>query len=357
MIDGVSGVELMLAVMDLTPAPTPVPPPDRPWAPKPLPGAFELWSDAVFDQRLKEVRAFALAQERMLDPRQSFSFAMDMLRSSTTATRTGVRPPAPLLWNRQVGPRRDLAWCTMPFKEIRGIRSSLGGTVNDIVLTILGGALGQYLRHHGARVTKDTTVRIMSPVNVRKESEHQSLGNRVSMMLTEIAAGVTNPLARLESVRCETERAKSQQQANAFDSLLGLTESAPSLFAALAGRGNLPPGMINLVCTNVPGPQIPLYSCGVRALASIGMLPLMGDLGIGVAVGTYDQDFAFSVTCDPAIVPDVDFMRDLIAGEFRTIRALAGVPASDLPSIDRMVQPRTPQGRFAPRAPSVGAVT
>jgi hypothetical protein len=134
--------------------------------------------------------------------------------------------------------------------------------------------------------------------------------------------------------------------------MLGLTENAPALFAALAGTGNLPPGMINLVCTNVPGPQIPLYACGVRSLATYGMLPLMGDLGIGVAVGSYDQDFYFSITCDPDIVPDVDHMRDLIAAEFRAMRDVAGVPASDLPKISREPQPRTAQGRFAPRAQS-----
>jgi WS/DGAT/MGAT family acyltransferase len=353
MIDGASGVELVLATMDLTPTPTPVPPPETPWNPKPLPGPFQLWSDAMFDQRISDIRTFAEAQERVLDPRRGFRFFVDTTRSTTTAARTGVRLPSPLLWNRRVGPRRDLAWCTMRFKEIRGIRSALGGTVNDVVLTILGGALGQYMADHGVRVNKRTTVRVMNPVNVRKESEQQSMGNRVSMMLTEIPAGIADRADRLAAVRKETERAKSQDQASAFDVLLGMTQSAPAVFAALAGNANLPPGMINLVCTNVPGPQIPLYSCGVRSLASLGMLPLIGDLGIGIAVGSYDQDFAFSITCDPEIVADVEHMRDLVVSEFRALRDLAGVPASDLPAIVHGPQPRAATGRFAPKATSV----
>ena len=353
MIDGVSGVELALATMDLTPDPTPIPPPERPWAPKPLPTPWQLWSDAMFDQSIENIRAFALAQERLLDPRQSFRFGLDLLRSTTTATRSSVRMPRPLSWNRPVGPRRDLSWCSMPFKEIRGIRGALGGTVNDVVLTILGGALGRWLKDHHARVDARTTIRVMSPVNVRKESEQQALGNRVSMMLTEIPAGIADGVERLAAVRQATERAKSQNQAGAFDTLLGLGSSAPAVLAAIAGSGNLPPGMINLVCTNVPGPQIPLYSCGVRSTASYGMLPLVGDLGIGVAVGSYDQMFGFSITCDPNIVPDVDHMRELFVAEFRALRAAAGVPDSDLPVIERTPLPRTAQGRFAPRATSV----
>jgi WS/DGAT/MGAT family acyltransferase len=353
MIDGVSGVELMLATMDLTPQPTPVPPPDQPWAPKPLPTPFELWSDAMFDQQLSNVRAISDAQERLLRPMEGFRFLTQTLRSSATAARSGARLPSQKIWNRGVGPRRDVSWCTMPFKEIRGIRSALGGTVNDVVLTILGGALGRYMREHGARVNARTTVRVMSPVNVRKESEQQSMGNRVSMMLTEIPAGIEDQQERLAAVRAETERAKKQDQAAAFDAMLGLTDTAPAVFAALAGRGNLPPGMINLVCTNVPGPQIPLYACGVRSIGTYGMLPLMGDLGIGVAVGSYDQDFYFSITCDPDIVRDVDRMRDLIVSEFRVLRSIAGVPPSDLPAISRTPQPRTARGRFAPRATSV----
>jgi WS/DGAT/MGAT family acyltransferase len=353
MIDGASGVELVLATMDLTPTPTPVPPPETPWDPKPLPDPFQLWRDAMFDQRISDIRTLAEAQERLLDPRRGVRFLLDTTRSTATAARTGVRLPSPLLWNRRVGPRRDLSWCTMPFKEIRGIRSALGGTVNDVVLTILGGALGRYMADHGVRVNKRTTIRVMSPVNVRTESEQQTMGNRVSMMLTDIPAGIADRADRLDAVRKETARAKTQGQAGAFDSIVGITQNAPAVFAAIAGAGSLPPGMINVVCTNVPGPQIPLYSCGVRSLASLGMLPLVGDLGIGIAVGSYDQDFGFSITCDPDIVPDIDHMRDLFVAELGARRDRAGVPASDLPAIVRGPQPRAASGRFAPRAASV----
>ena len=104
----------------------------------------------------------------------------------------------------------------MNFQEVRGIRSKLGGTVNDVMLTILGGALGRYLREHGAN-TEGATLRFMIPVNVRDESEQGALGNRVSMMLPEIPIGIANPADRLTAVRAEMERLKSANQAGAFD--------------------------------------------------------------------------------------------------------------------------------------------
>jgi diacylglycerol O-acyltransferase / wax synthase len=339
MIDGVSGVELALTTMDLTPEPTVVPPPAEPWRPGPLPGRVSAWNDAFFDQQLKNLRAFAELQENLLDPRRGFRWITDMVRATGTAARTGVRLPSPAPWNRPVGTKRDAAYCSMPFQEIRGIRTALGGTVNDIVLTILGGGLGRYLSARGRGRRPD--LRIMIPVNVRKEGEQAALGNRVSMMMPAIPSGVADPVERLAAVRKQTERAKSSNDAGSFDMLLGLADNAPAVFGALAGRGFLPPGMVNLVCTNVPGPQIPLYSAGHRMIMSYGLLPLVGDLGIGVAVGSYAQEFGFTITVDPNIVPDVEHMRDCIVAEFRSMRDLAGVAAADLPRMEpKRVRPK-----------------
>jgi WS/DGAT/MGAT family acyltransferase len=333
MIDGVSGVELALTTMDLTPEPTIVPPPKEPWQPAPLEGRVSAWNDAFFDQLLKNLRAFTELQENLLDPRRGFRWVTDMVRATGAAARTGIRLPSPAPWNRQVGTKRDAAYCSMPFQELRGIRSALGGTVNDIVLTILGGGLGRYLSARGQRQRR-ADLRIMIPVNVRRENEQAMLGNRVSMMMPAIPAGITDPSERLAAIRKQTERAKSANDAGSFDMLLGLADNAPAVFGALAGRGFLPPGMVNLVCTNVPGPQIPLYSAGHRMIMSYGLLPLVGDLGIGVAVGSYAGEFGITITCDPNIVPDVERMRDSIAEEFRTMRDLAGVAPANLPRVE-----------------------
>jgi WS/DGAT/MGAT family acyltransferase len=218
----------------------------------------------------------------------------------------------------------------MSFQEVRGIRSRIGGTVNDVVLTILGGALGRYLRTHGVN-TEGQKVRLMIPVNVRAEGEKGALGNRVSMMLPEVPLGILNPADRLVAVRAEMERLKTQEQASAFDSFARLSRNAPAAFHALAGLNGVPAGGANLVCTNVPGPLIPLYSVGHRMQAHYPMVPLAADLGIGVGITSYDKGLYLGIMSDPDIINDVDLIKDYVDEEFRLLRTLAEVPESDLP--------------------------
>jgi hypothetical protein len=151
------------------------------------------------------------------------------------------------------------------------------------------------------------------------------------MMLPQIPVGIEDPIERLAAIRKEMDTLKASDQGAAFDRLLGLVENAPAAFSALAGRFGVLPGMINLACTNVPGPLIPLYGTGHRMLDFYPMLPLAGDLGLGVAIMSYDQHLHWGISCDPEIVPDVDAIGRLIGEEFVALRDAAGVPATDLP--------------------------
>jgi WS/DGAT/MGAT family acyltransferase len=220
----------------------------------------------------------------------------------------------------------------MSFQEVRRIRGALGGTVNDVVLTLLGGALGRYLRSKGVN-TQDMTVRIQIPVNVRSEDQKGALGNRVSMMMPEIPVGIADPAARLNVVREEMERRKSRDEASAFDSLLRLVENVPAAYHALAGMRGVPQGALNLVCTNVPGPLIPLYSVGHRMVAHYPMVPLAGDLGIGAGITSFDQGLYLGIMSDPALVEDVDAIARYFDEEFRQLKAAAGIEAADVPDL------------------------
>ena len=352
MIDGVSAVELALATLDLVPNPPPIPPPPAAWQPARPPDAVRSWGDALFDQWASNMSTIAEFQRNLLDPRALSRVSADLARSVWTAVGAAVRRTAPMIWNRPIGKRRAAAYTSVSFQEIRGIRSALGGTVNDAVLTIIGGALGSYLREHKQPV-EGRSVRIMIPVNVRKESEQGSLGNRVSMMLPRIPVGIVDPELRLQEVRAQMDRAKSANEAGAFDTLLRLSENAPAVFEALIGAGSLPPGTVNLVVTNVPGPLTPLYTVGHRMLTTYGLLPLIGDLGIGIAVGSYDKALIFCVTCDPTIVPDVERICELIEDEFLKLRAAAGVAPSDLPDVTPVpVVVHTPPVRVKRAAPA-----
>ncbi len=355
LVDGVSGIELLLAVLDLVPDPEPTPPPAQPWRPKEPPSPLESWSDAVFDQAGQNFRAFTEFQQHMLEPREQIQRIMKLARALEVALPAALKPLAKAPWNRPIGGRRRVAWTSMSFQEVRRIRGALGGTVNDVMLTILGGALGRYLQDHGVK-TDGVKMRLQIPVNVRRENEKGALGNRVSMMLPEIPVGIVDPAARLAAIRAEMERLKSQDQANAFEELLRLAENLPALTHALIGMGGVPQGALNLICTNVPGPMIPLYSVGHRLLEHYPMVPLAADLGVGVGITSFDKGLYLGIMCDPAIVEDVEKIAEYAAAEFRALREAAGVSESDLPDIGAPHRGRHgPNGASAPAPDSTPA--
>lgn len=332
LVDGVSGIELLLATLDMVPDPAPTPPPAEPWQPKPAPDPVASWADAMFDQWGEHLRLLTEYQQQMLDPRGQTKRMLDFARALEVALPAAFRQPSKTIWNKPIGAKRRVAWTEMSFQEVRGIRGALGGTVNDVMLTILGGALGRYLRGRGVK-TDGVTVRVQIPVNVRREDQRGQLGNRVSMMLPELPVGIDDPAARLQAVREEMARLKSAQQADAFDALLRVASNLPAAYHALAGMGGVPQGALNLICTNVPGPMIPLYSVGHRMLAHYPMVPLAADLGLGVGITSFDKHLYLGVMCDPGIVPDVDAVTRYADEEFRALREAAGVPESDLPDV------------------------
>jgi WS/DGAT/MGAT family acyltransferase len=345
LVDGVSGIELLLAVLDLTPDPAPTPPPAEPWRPKPPPGPLEAWTDAMLDQIDQNVRAWGEWQTDLLDVRAQMRRMNDVSRAMQIALPLAMRQPQKAIWNRPISGKRRATWTEMSFKEVRGIRSALGGTVNDVMLTLLGGALGSYLRAHGVN-TSGLTVRMQIPVNVRSEDQKGALGNRVSMMLPSVPVGIIDPAQRLQAVRAEMERLKSNDQASAFEALAELFENIPAAYHALAGMNGVPQGAVNLVCTNVPGPLIPLYSVGHRLLAHYPMVPLAADLGVGAGITSYDKALYVGIMSDPEIVGDVDRIGEFIDAEFRALREAAGVAVSDATDVEigHRAQAASPNG-------------
>jgi WS/DGAT/MGAT family acyltransferase len=334
MVDGVSGIELLLAVLDLVPSPEPTPPPAEPWKPAELSRPLESWADAVFDQWNRDIHAFTEWQQNLLDPRSQVRQMTELGRAMQVALPAAMRRPAATPWNKPITGKRRVAVTHMSFQEVRGIRSAIGGTVNDVMLTILAGALGRYLDEHGVK-TPGMTLRVMIPVNVRADDEKGALGNRVSMMLPELPVGIPNAAERLAAVQGEMGRLKEHHQAGAFESLMRMGTNLPAAYYALAGMGGVPPGGANLVCTNVPGPMIPLYSVGHRMLEHYPLVPLAGDMGIGVGITSFDKSLYLGIMSDPTIIDDVDKIARYAAEEFTMLRDAAGVPVSDLPDFAR----------------------
>jgi hypothetical protein len=170
----------------------------------------------------------------------------------------------------------------------------------------------------------------MIPVNIRLEDEKAALGNRVSGMLSPLPIGEPNAAVRLQRIRDQTETLKKENQAGTVELLMRLGSFAPVPLQALAGM-TMQNNAINMICTNVPGPMIPLYCVGHLLREHYPMVPLSLNMGLGAGVTSYNHKLFFGLMADPKAMPDVDMLKECIDESFLELRAAAGVDVMDLP--------------------------
>jgi WS/DGAT/MGAT family acyltransferase len=219
----------------------------------------------------------------------------------------------------------------VPFAEVRAIRSVLGGTVNDVALTIVSGAMKRYLEAHG-QSTDGVELRIMAPVNIRPEGQEMALGNRISSMFPDIPVGIKDPIERARAVRERMEWLKKDGQPTGVDALFQMLDLIPpAVLRLVGGMPQIPNPVLNMICTNVPGPMIPLYVVGHRLLGQYPLVPLAWDLGMAVCITSYDHKLFISLTADANIVPDLPLLRQFFDESFKELRTAAGVVPTDLP--------------------------
>ena len=326
LIDGASGVELTMLIYDLDKnAGEPVPP-NEPWEPAAPPSAAELLQDAVQEN----IRSFA---EK--NPVQLMTGAANNLRQLGKAgevmAKFAAQPAITAPFNAGlVGPKRRVGWLKKDFAEIREIRRHLGGTINDVVLTVVSEAVARYLELNKER-TDGQYMRIMCPVNIRTEDGKGALGNQVSAIFPRLPATPINPLERLHTVIAETERIKREEEAQAMTimqesmphipplamaatQMVG-TQFDPTAFAArnpapplpkLPGGYRPPNPGYNFTCTNVPGVQVPQYLCGLEVTDTIGLLVLNGNVGFSITILSYNRQLFFNFICEPRLLPDLE---------------------------------------------------
>jgi WS/DGAT/MGAT family acyltransferase len=333
LVDGVSGIELLMIVLDVSPNPAPPPPPDEDFQPPPLPDTLTRYSDALFDQLADSFKTASAIQKSLLNTIDDPASARSVSRALETALPYFARPGQRAPFNGPFSGERRLAWSDCSFAEVRAIRRTCGGTVNDVVLTVLGGALSRYYEAHDLP-TDDKLARVLTPVNVRREDERGSLGNRITMLLVEVPLGVHNPVERLNAVRERTENLKRNHIADGMEMAGDALNSLPPMMQALMGALPKPPNTVgNMVCTNVPGPMIPLYCVGHPLEAHYPMVPIAWEMGVGCAVTSYNQRLYFGLMADAKAAPDVDRLGDFLTQAYVELRSAAGVESIDMPEV------------------------
>jgi diacylglycerol O-acyltransferase len=306
LVDGVSGVDITTVLFDLEPEPDD--PPVRPpkWAPRPEPTDLQILGDALRERATSPremVRGFRAV---LRGPRQ-------VLRGiGATGQMLGAGMSAPSTpFNVEIGPHRRLAFVRTDLSLLKRVKDQYGGTVNDVVLSVVSGALGNYLRARG-HDTEDLELRAMVPVSIRAEEEHGALGNRVSAMMAPLPVWSEDPVERLRQITETMGDLKGSGQAVGAEILTRVTDFAPPTIASQAARLQPAQRFFNLVVTNVPGPQFPLYVLGRRMQSIFPMVPLARRQALCVGIMSYDGEVDFGLIGDYDAMADLDsFALDL----------------------------------------------
>jgi WS/DGAT/MGAT family acyltransferase len=303
LIDGVSGVDITTVLFDTEAEPT-APPHGEQWIPRPEPSSAQMLSEALLERATTPAEAVRGARALFRRPRQVLSSIRETVSAAGSFARTGTAAPdSPL--NVKIGPYRRFVWVQTDLGELKAIKNEAGGTVNDVVLAAVSGALARFLHGRGHSTDK-LELRAMVPISVRSADEHGALGNRVSAYMAPLPLWCNDPVERLRRVSSTMGDLKQSQQAVGASILTELGDFAPPTILSQASRLQSRQRFFNLVVTNVPGPQFPLYLLGRRLEAIYPMVPLAENQSVCFGIMSYDGQVNFGLTADYDAVPDLD---------------------------------------------------
>jgi WS/DGAT/MGAT family acyltransferase len=335
-IDGASGNEMTVALLDLTPE-VAEHEPEEEWVPDRVPSDAELLGYA----------ATSLA-------RQPFRVARALGKTAGGALAVRRRnrerpnlepPPSPFQaprtsFNTAITPRRSFAYTSVPLPLVKAVKNAAGATVNDVVLALCAGALRSYLDSQGEQL--DGPLVAMVPVSVRSDDEKDALGNRVTSTFASLATDVDDPVKRLEVIHECMAEVKEQQRALGADTLGDWAEFAAPAVAGLAARlysrtrmADRHRPLFNVTISNVPGPPFPLYSIGARMVANFPVGPIMDGGGLNMTVMSYLDQLDFGLQACPDVLPDLWSLADALPAALDELVAATGVDPADAEKLSR----------------------
>jgi len=323
LVDGVSGVDIVTVLLDLEP--TPVDPPgEDDWTPAPEPSRAQLLAEGAKGLVKTPIDLAGGALSAARDPGGAFASAREAAEGIGEAAWAGLNPAPDVPLNVPIGSHRRVRWMTCSLADFKAAKNELGGTVNDVVLTVVAGALARWLRTRGVR-TEGLELRALVPVSIRAEDEHGQLGNRIAAMRGPLPVYASDPRERLAIVRQEMDGLKESKQALGAEVIAGLQDFAPPTLLAQASRLNFSTRLFNLIVTNVPGPQFPLYLRGreLEQMVPIAFLP--ENHALAIAIMSYRGSLTFGLLGDFDAMPDIDDVAAYIGDGITELLEVAGI--------------------------------
>ncbi len=303
-VDGASGVDIATVLFDLNPVPE-QPHSDDAWSPQPEPSSATLLTKGVEDVARAPVRAVRRLERAVQHPESAVKQVRDAVEAVSEVGWNFANPAPKVPLNVEIGSHRRFAWVRSDLDNFKRVKDALGGTVNDVVLAVVTGALREWLRGRGIR-TEGLELRAQVPVSIRASDEHGQLGNRLAVMRAPLPVYIADPIRRLESVSQAMKGLKQSKQALGAEVISRFNDFAPPTLLAQAARINFSTRLFNLTVTNVPGPQVPLYVLGreLEDIFPIGFLP--PNQALFVAIMSYNGGVNFGLLADYDTMDDVD---------------------------------------------------
>jgi diacylglycerol O-acyltransferase len=325
LVDGISGVDIVTVLFDTSAESEKPPEPERRWLPAPTPSRTQLLSEALLERTTVPSEIARSVRAVFRAPRQIAGGVRDSLVGVGAMAWAGMNPAPPSPYNTRIGPHRRFTWVRTNLEDVKAIKNALGGTVNDVVLATVSGALGRHLHRRGETLS-GRELKAMVPVSVRADEDRGALGNQVAAMMAPLPVWCADPVRRLEIVNESMGGLKDSGQAVGAQVLTQLTGFAPPTIMAQASRLMARQRMFNLVVTNVPGPQFPLYLMGHELRDLFPMVPLARNQGLGVAIMSYNGKMNFGLVGDYDVMHDLDDLADDFEASLAELGDTAGVP-------------------------------
>ncbi len=349
LVDGVSGVDIATVLFDLQPVPPEVTEEDD-WVPSPAPSDVDLVAEGIKGLVRTPLSLAGRAIGAVSSPGRSLEQAREAAEGLGEIVWAGMNPAPDVPLNVPIGPHRRVRWVQSRLSDFKEIKDSLGGTVNDAVLAVVAGALGRWLGTRGVR-TEGLELRALVPVSIRAQDERGALGNRIAAMRGPLPVYVKDPVERLQQVQESMGNLKQSKQALGAEVIAGLTDFAPPTLLAQASRLNFSTRLFNLIVTNVPGPQFPLYLLGREMLEIVPIAFLPENHALAIAIMSYNGKVDFGLLADYDAMTDLEdfgtMLEDSLAELLKAARKRSKAAAKS-----NGVKKARPDGRPAPSAES-----
>ncbi len=318
MIDGISSVDLMAVMYGFTPESDPGE--AMPWNPAPTPTGAELAAGDL-GRRLRSTLDKVRNRSDVREDRVS-ELAHKVSAVGASLTSGWLRKGAPTPLNQPIGPNRRFSWTTMPLSDVKAVKNNLGGSLNDVVLATVAGAVRTFLIDHRQQDVSDMEYRIMVPVSVRATDERGNLGNQVAMWLVDLPISDPDPRSRYDKVANATQNLKKTDQALGASTLVQMSSGTPGTLLSMGARLAAGRRPFAATVTNVPGPQFPVFMLDSQLVHQYPLVPLWQNQAYGLALFSYNGELSWGINGEWDLLSDIEDFVACIESAFAELASL-----------------------------------